>query len=51
MNPAFGALLSALVLGTPLRAADFVGAAIIAAGLALTLRPAPVQERLRPSQG
>ena len=51
MNPAFGALLSALVLGTPLRAADFIGAAIIAAGLALTLRPAPAQERLRPSQG
>lgn len=50
MNPAFGALLAALVLGTPLRAADFVGAAIIAAGLALTLRPAPVQERLRPSK-
>lgn len=36
MNPFFGALLSALVLGTPLRAMDFVGAALIALGLALT---------------
>ena len=40
MNPFFGALLSALVLGTALRPADFVGAAVIALGLALTMRGA-----------
>jgi drug/metabolite transporter (DMT)-like permease len=41
MNPLFGALLAWGVLGTPLRAADFVGAAAIAAGLALALDFAP----------
>lgn len=33
LNPAFGALLAFAVLGAPLRAADFVGATIIALGL------------------
>ena len=37
MNPFFGALLSALILGSPLRGADFIGAGIIAVGLALSL--------------
>lgn len=37
MNPFFGALLAWAILGSPLRAADFVGAAVIAVGLALSL--------------
>ncbi len=41
MNPFFGALLSYAVLGQPLRSADFLGAAAIAAGLALALDLAP----------
>lgn len=38
MNPVFGIILSYLVLGAPLRAADFVGAALIAFGLTITMR-------------
>ena len=37
MNPFFGALLAWIVLGQPLRATDFLGAAAIAAGLVLAL--------------
>nr|WP_244600193.1 DMT family transporter [Blastochloris tepida] len=39
LNPVSGVVLSHLVLGTALRPTDFAGAAIIALGLALTLRP------------
>ncbi len=42
MNPFFGALLSAIVLGTKLRALDFVGAAVVALGLALSTLTAPL---------
>jgi drug/metabolite transporter (DMT)-like permease len=38
LNPFFGVLLSAIVLGAPMRGADFLGAAIIAVGLLLTAR-------------
>lgn len=38
LNPFFGVVLSHLVLNTVLQPTDFVGAAIIAAGLALTIR-------------
>lgn len=38
LNPVFGVLLSYAVLGTPIALSAFVGAAIIAAGLALTMR-------------
>ncbi len=38
LNPIFGALLSALILRAPLRAADFLGAAIVALGLFLTIK-------------
>jgi len=41
MNPLFGALLAWAMLGSPLRLADFLGAAAIAAGLALALGFAP----------
>jgi drug/metabolite transporter (DMT)-like permease len=37
MNPLFGAGLAWAMLGTPLRAGDFLGAAAIAVGLALAL--------------
>ncbi len=43
MNPFFGALLAALVLGTPLKLADFLGAAIIALGLALNFGLGPAR--------
>ena len=49
MNPAFAAVLAALFLGAPLRAQDLVGAAVIAAGLALATAPFAAQESLRPS--
>lgn len=38
LNPFFGVVLSAIVLGAPMRGADFLGAAIIAVGLLLTTR-------------
>jgi drug/metabolite transporter (DMT)-like permease len=37
LNPVFGVLLSFAVFGTAMKPADFIGAAIIAAGLALTM--------------
>lgn len=37
LNPFFGVVLSAIVLGAPMRGADFLGAAIIAFGLLLTM--------------
>ena len=37
LNPFFGVLLSAAILRTPMRSADFLGAAIIAFGLFLTM--------------
>jgi drug/metabolite transporter (DMT)-like permease len=39
LNPVFGVLLSYAVFGTPMKLTDFIGAAIIAAGLALTMLP------------
>jgi drug/metabolite transporter (DMT)-like permease len=38
MNPFFAALLASLLLGAPLRAADYLGAGVIALGLAIALR-------------
>jgi drug/metabolite transporter (DMT)-like permease len=38
LNPIFGALLSALILRAPLRAADFLGAGVVAFGLFLTIK-------------
>ena len=37
LNPVFGVLLSFAVFGTAMKPTDFIGAAIIAAGLALTM--------------
>jgi len=36
LNPFFGVLLAYLILGEPLRMADFIGAALIVIGLLLT---------------
>ena len=36
LNPFFGVLLAYLVLGEPLRMADFIGAGLIVSGLLLT---------------
>ena len=38
LNPFFGVLLSAIVLGAPIRGTDVLGAAVIAGGLFLTMR-------------
>ncbi|HYA73959.1 MAG TPA: EamA family transporter [Roseiarcus sp.] len=37
MNPFFGVVLSAAILGAPMRGADFLGAAVIAIGLFVTM--------------
>lgn len=39
LNPFFGVLLAYLILGEPLRMADFVGATAIVVGLLITARP------------
>ena len=38
LNPFFGVLLSAILLGAPIRGTDVLGAAVIAVGLFLTMR-------------
>lgn len=39
LNPFFGVVLAYLILGEPLRMADFIGATAIVAGLLITARP------------